>query len=194
MTILVLVRNFVPAHEQIKAGDWEVAAVAKGEYDLEGKVVGTLGAGRIGFRVLQRLKPFDCKELLCASRSPSSTSPSSSRSSPSSASSYPLGLHAQLLRSQAADSTPSLCADYDYNSLPEDAAKEVGVRRVEDLKDFLSQCDVVTLNCPLHEGTMGIINKETISYMKDGASFSSSCRRSRGCSARLGCTLLEDML
>ncbi|GAA5847431.1 hypothetical protein JCM9279_000477 [Rhodotorula babjevae] len=123
MTILVLVRNFVPAHEQIKAGDWEVAAVAKGEYDLEGKVVGTLGAGRIGFRVLQRLKPFDCKELLY----------------------------------------------YDYNSLPEDAAKEVGVRRVEDLKDFLSQCDVVTLNCPLHEGTMGIINKETISYMKDGA-------------------------
>lgn len=66
MTILILVRNFVPAHEQIARGDWEVAAVAKGAFDLEGKVVGTLGAGRIGFRVLQRLKPFDCKELLCA--------------------------------------------------------------------------------------------------------------------------------
>ena len=64
MTILVLVRNFVPAHEQIERGDWNVAAVAKDEYDLENKVVGTVGVGRIGERVLRRLKDFDCKELL----------------------------------------------------------------------------------------------------------------------------------
>jgi formate dehydrogenase len=42
MTILCLVRNFVPAHEQIERGDWDVAEVAKNEYDLEGKVVGTV--------------------------------------------------------------------------------------------------------------------------------------------------------
>ena len=64
MTILILVRNFVPAHEMIEAGEWDVAGAAKNEFDLEGKVVGTIGAGRIGFRVLQRLMPFDCKELL----------------------------------------------------------------------------------------------------------------------------------
>lgn len=64
MSILLLVRNFVPAHEQIMAGEWDVAAIAKNAYDLEGKVIGTLGAGRIGFRVLQRLLPFDPKELL----------------------------------------------------------------------------------------------------------------------------------
>ena len=64
MTILVLVRNFVPAHEQIASGDWNVAAVAKNEYDLENKVVGTVAVGRIGERVLRRLKAFDCKELL----------------------------------------------------------------------------------------------------------------------------------
>ena len=58
MTILVLVRNFVPAHEQIEAGDWNVAAAAKNEYDLEGKVVGTVAVGRIGERVLRRLKAF----------------------------------------------------------------------------------------------------------------------------------------
>lgn len=63
MTILVLVRNFVPAHEQVERGDWDVAAVAKQEYDLENKVVGTLGVGRIGERVLRRLKPFNCKLL-----------------------------------------------------------------------------------------------------------------------------------
>jgi len=64
MTILALVRNFVPAHEQIVSGEWNVAAVAKEEYDLEDKVVGTVAVGRIGERVLRRLKGFDCKELL----------------------------------------------------------------------------------------------------------------------------------
>ncbi|KAK5241219.1 formate dehydrogenase (NAD+), partial [Cryomyces antarcticus] len=64
MTILVLVRNYTPAHEQIAAGNWDVAAVAKNEYDLENKVVGTVAVGRIGERVLRRLRAFDCKELL----------------------------------------------------------------------------------------------------------------------------------
>lgn len=48
----------------IERGDWAVSDIARQAYDLEGKVVGTIGAGRIGYRVLQRLVPFDCKELL----------------------------------------------------------------------------------------------------------------------------------
>lgn len=64
MTILVLVRNFVPAHDQIINGGWDVAGVAKDSYDVEGKVILTVGCGRIGYRVLERLKPFDPKELL----------------------------------------------------------------------------------------------------------------------------------
>ena len=48
----------------IERGDWDVSQVARNSFDLEGKVVGTIGAGRIGYRVLQRLLPFDCKELL----------------------------------------------------------------------------------------------------------------------------------
>ena len=62
--MLALVRNFVPAHEQIQRGDWDVAAVAKDSFDIEGKVVATVGVGRIGERVLRRLVPFNCKELL----------------------------------------------------------------------------------------------------------------------------------
>lgn len=123
MTILVLVRNFVPAHEQIQAGDWNVAAAAKNEYDLENKVVGTVGVGRIGERVLRRLKPFDCKELLY----------------------------------------------YDYQPLKPEVEKEIGARRVDKLEDMLAQCDVVTINCPLHESTYGLFNKELIAKMKPGS-------------------------
>lgn len=34
MSILILVRNYTPAHEQIMNGGWEVAAVAKAAFDL----------------------------------------------------------------------------------------------------------------------------------------------------------------
>jgi formate dehydrogenase len=64
MSILLLVRNFVPAHEMIERGEWNVSAIARNAFDVEGKVIGTIGAGRIGYRVLQRLVPFDPKELL----------------------------------------------------------------------------------------------------------------------------------
>lgn len=123
MTILTLVRNFVPSHEMIVNGDWEVAAVAKNSYDLEGKVVATIGVGRIGERVLRRLKPFDCKELLY----------------------------------------------YDYVALPKDVEQSIGCRRVESLEEIVAQADVVTINCPLHEGTKGLFNKDLISKMKKGA-------------------------
>ncbi|KAF9568006.1 NAD-dependent formate dehydrogenase [Agrocybe pediades] len=123
MSILLLVRNFVPAHEMIERGDWQVSEVARNAFDLEGKVVGTIGAGRIGYRVLQRLVPFDCKELLY----------------------------------------------YDYAPLPAAAAETVKARRVEDLKQFVSQCDVVTVNCPLHEGTRGLVNAELLKHFKKGA-------------------------
>lgn len=43
--MLLLVRNFVPAHEQIERGQWNVADVARNSFDLEGKVIGTVGAG-----------------------------------------------------------------------------------------------------------------------------------------------------
>jgi formate dehydrogenase len=123
MTILVLVRNFVPAHEQIQAGEWDVAEVAKNEYDLEGKVVGTVAVGRIGERVLRRLKPFDCKELLY----------------------------------------------FDYQPLSPEKEKEIGCRRCNTLEEMLAQCDVVTINCPLHEKTKGLFNAELISKMKKGS-------------------------
>ena len=123
MTILVLVRNFVPAHDQVRNGDWNVAEVAKNEYDLEDKVVGTVAVGRIGERVLRRLKPFGCKELLY----------------------------------------------FDYQPLKPEVEEEIGCRRVENLEEMLGQCDIVTINCPLHEKTKGMFNKELISKMKKGS-------------------------
>ncbi|XVE83952.1 hypothetical protein DITRI_Ditri16bG0130200 [Diplodiscus trichospermus] len=63
MRILILVRNFLPGYHQVITGDWNVAGIAYRAYDLEGKTVGTIGAGRIGKLLLQRLKPFNCNLL-----------------------------------------------------------------------------------------------------------------------------------
>ncbi|KAA8563690.1 hypothetical protein EYC84_011710 [Monilinia fructicola] len=83
MTILVLVRNFVPAHEQIQAGEW-------------------------------MLPPR-----------PRTSSISRARSS-----------------------VPSRWVE---SPLKPEIEKEIGCRRVTDLEEMLAQCDVVTINCPLHE-------------------------------------------
>jgi formate dehydrogenase len=59
MLILVLVRDYLPAHRIAVDGGWNIADAVSRSYDLEGMQVGTFGAGRIGSAVLRRLKPFD---------------------------------------------------------------------------------------------------------------------------------------
>ncbi|KAJ7284312.1 hypothetical protein O6H91_Y338100 [Diphasiastrum complanatum] len=63
MRVLILLRNFVPGWKQITQGNWDVAEVIHRSYDLEGKTIGTIGGGRIGQLLLQRLKPFKCNLL-----------------------------------------------------------------------------------------------------------------------------------
>ena len=59
MMILALVRNYIPSHEWVVRGGWNIADCVERSYDLEAMTVGTVGAGRIGLAVLRRLKPFD---------------------------------------------------------------------------------------------------------------------------------------
>jgi len=61
MAILVLARNFVPSHQWVLDGGWNIADCVSRSYDIEGMDIGTVGAGRIGLAVLRRLAPFDVK-------------------------------------------------------------------------------------------------------------------------------------
>jgi formate dehydrogenase len=61
MMILALVRNYLPSHQWVVDGGWNIADCVQRSYDLEGMHVGTVAAGRIGSAVLRRLKPFDVK-------------------------------------------------------------------------------------------------------------------------------------
>lgn len=58
MSILALVRNFIPSHNWVLKGGWNIADCVSRSYDLEAMTVGTVAAGRIGLRVLRLLKPF----------------------------------------------------------------------------------------------------------------------------------------
>jgi formate dehydrogenase len=59
MMILGLVRNYIPSHQQVLDGGWNIADCVARSYDVEGMQVGTVAAGRIGTAVLRRLAPFD---------------------------------------------------------------------------------------------------------------------------------------
>jgi formate dehydrogenase len=61
MTILSLVRNYIPSFQWVVKGGWNIADCVSRSYDLEGMAVGTVAAGRIGLAVLRRLHPFDVK-------------------------------------------------------------------------------------------------------------------------------------
>jgi formate dehydrogenase len=61
MMILSLVRNYIPSYQWVVKGGWNIADCVARSYDLEGMVVGTVGAGRIGQAILRRLRPFDVK-------------------------------------------------------------------------------------------------------------------------------------
>jgi len=58
MMVLSLARNYLPSHEYVVKGGWNIADCVARSYDIEGMHFGTVAAGRIGLAVLYRLKPF----------------------------------------------------------------------------------------------------------------------------------------
>ena len=56
MTILALVRNYLPSHNLAANGVWNIADCVSRSYDIEGMHFGAIAAGRIGLAVLHRLQ------------------------------------------------------------------------------------------------------------------------------------------
>jgi formate dehydrogenase len=121
MMILSLVRNYIPSHQWVVDGGWNIADCVARSYDLEGMDVGTVGAGRIGLAVLRRLKPFDVK------------------------------LHY-----------------FDQHRLSPEIEKELNVTYHPSAEAMVPGCDVVTINAPLHPGTLNLFNDTMFSKMKRG--------------------------
>jgi formate dehydrogenase len=122
MMILSLVRNYLPSHQNVLDGGWDIAECAARSYDVEGMHVGTVAAGRIGLAVLKRLRPFDMR------------------------------LHY-----------------YDRHRLPAAVEQELGLIWHDSVADMVGQCDVVTINCPLHPETENLFDAAMIGRMKRGA-------------------------
>ena len=54
--------------------------------------------------------------------------------------------------------------------------KMLNSTRLESLKELLNECDIISINCPLTSKTVGLVNDEFISNMKDGASIINTAR------------------
>jgi formate dehydrogenase len=122
MMILSLVRNYLPSHDVVRQGGWNIADCAARSYDVEGMHVGTVAAGRIGLAVLRRMKPFD------------------------------VHLHY-----------------HDRHRLPASVEQELDLVWHDSVADMVGQCDVVTINCPLHPETEHMFDAAMIGRMKRGA-------------------------
>ena len=53
---------------------------------------------------------------------------------------------------------------------------ESNTMKYVELNELMAKSDVITLHCPLFESTKGIINKSTISKMKDGVKIINNSR------------------
>lgn len=58
---------------------------------------------------------------------------------------------------------------HDRHRLSKEIEEELNLTFHDTHESLLKECDVVTLNCPLHSETEHMINDETIAMMKDGA-------------------------
>jgi formate dehydrogenase len=58
---------------------------------------------------------------------------------------------------------------FDQYRLPENVEKELGLTYHASVEDMVKVCDVVTINAPLHPGTLDLFNEELIGKMKRGA-------------------------
>jgi formate dehydrogenase len=58
---------------------------------------------------------------------------------------------------------------FDQHRLPESVEQELGLTFHPSVEDMVKVCDVVTINAPLHPGTLDLFNDELIGKMKRGA-------------------------
>ena len=58
---------------------------------------------------------------------------------------------------------------FDQHRLPENVEKELGLTYHASIEDMVKVCDVVTINAPLHPGTLDLFNDALIGKMKHGA-------------------------
>lgn len=121
MMILSLVRNYLPSHQWVLDGGWNIADCVSRSYDLEGMDVGTVASGRIGLAVLRRLAPFGVR------------------------------LHYT-----------------DRHRLPAEVEAELNLTFHESARAMVPNCDVVTINAPLHPETQGLFDDELLGTMRHG--------------------------
>lgn len=53
--------------------------------------------------------------------------------------------------------------------MPDNVEKELNLKWFDNVEEMVKECDVVTINCPLHPETEHLFNKKMLDNMKRGA-------------------------
>jgi phosphoglycerate dehydrogenase-like enzyme len=118
--LLTLYKRLVHCDRSVREGRWREPVTGFNTFEVAGKTLGLIGAGKIGRKVARRFAGFECNVVY-----------------------------------------------YDVIAAP-DIEEDLGARRVE-LDELLREADIVSLHVPATPETTGLINKKTLSVMKESA-------------------------
>jgi len=156
--MLATTRQVLSNCHAVREGRWGLATPLEQMRTLRDLTVGLVGFGRIGREVAARLQPFHCRVLV---HDPAVTDAAVQKS----------GCHSARMDQLFAESDliSFHCRVLVHDPAVTDAAVEKSGCHSARMDQLFAESDLISLHCPSMPQTRGMINRDSLSAMKQGA-------------------------